>query len=113
MMAPDFGGSLFRRISSSAQRRMRPRNCPASIIIGVLNAVFQRWPDPGTSIMKAGHSGQPETIYRCPASRKVKTNERHQASISFRETGDEWRLLVAVLAHNHGFVAAEPIFCED
>src|SRR2546427_11952083 len=41
---------------------------PRDAIIGVLNAVFQRWPDPGTH--EGHHSGQPDTIYRCAASRK-------------------------------------------
>src|SRR5262245_40544564 len=46
---------------------------PPDAIIGVLNAVFQCWPDPSdpwTSIMKATIPGQPDTIYRCAAYRK-------------------------------------------
>src|SRR5438034_4095932 len=34
---------------------------PPDAIIGVLNSVFQPWPDPGTSIMKATIPGNPFT----------------------------------------------------
>src|SRR5438067_10268617 len=44
---------------------------PPDAIIGVLNAVFQRWPDPGMmgEHHEGHHAGQPDTIYRCAASR--------------------------------------------
>src|SRR5437667_10409287 len=75
---------------------------PPDAIIGVLNAVFQRWPDPGTSIMKATIPGNPLTnrMHRgmavarpfpagCREKRQIGREDRRKIDMIRRAAGSE------------------------